>query len=103
MGRYICDLGMSGSCCLCWRMGLVAMGTYRPYLPYKRPWSFAHNCAIQAAIPVYGAYAAYTTATGMRSSMDGLGGAANDMSAPSSKRQVKMEKRQTEGKNVKYR
>lgn len=51
---------------------------------------------------MYGAYAAYTTATGMRSSMAGMGGAAQDGAAPSSKRQAKMEKRGAEGK-VKYR
>ncbi|EWC46964.1 hypothetical protein DRE_03726 [Drechslerella stenobrocha 248] len=57
-------------------------------------------------IPVYGAYAAYTTAMGMRDSLGGMGGgmggAANDMAAPS-KRQAKLEKRGAEGKAVKYR
>ncbi|KAF3166015.1 hypothetical protein TWF788_000629 [Orbilia oligospora] len=59
-----------------------------------------------AVIPVYGAYAAYTAATGMRDTLGGLGGAANDMAAPGaggSKRQAKMEKRTSEGKNVRYR
>ncbi|KAK6519615.1 hypothetical protein TWF281_003437 [Arthrobotrys megalospora] len=58
-----------------------------------------------AVIPLYGAYAAYTTATGMRDTLGGLGGAANDMAAPGagSKRQAKMEKRTADGKNVRYR
>ncbi|EPS40300.1 hypothetical protein H072_5895 [Dactylellina haptotyla CBS 200.50] len=34
-------------------------------------------------IPLYGVYAAYTTAMGMRDTLGGMGGAANDMSAPS--------------------
>ncbi|RVD85774.1 uncharacterized protein DFL_004081 [Arthrobotrys flagrans] len=58
-----------------------------------------------AVIPVYGTYAAYTAATGMRDTLGGLGGAANDMAAPGSgsKRQAKMEKRTAEGKNIRYR
>lgn len=54
---------------------------------------------------MYGTYAAYTAATGMRDTLGGLGGAANDMAAPGagSKRQAKMEKRTAEGKNVRYR
>ncbi|KAF3906413.1 hypothetical protein ABW20_dc0105149 [Dactylellina cionopaga] len=58
-----------------------------------------------AAIPLYGAYAAYSTAMGMRDTLSGMGGAANDMSAAGapSKRQAKIEKRGSDGKNVKYR
>ncbi|KAK6501719.1 hypothetical protein TWF481_009547 [Arthrobotrys musiformis] len=59
-----------------------------------------------AVIPVYGVYAAYSAATGMRDTLGGLGGAANDMAAPGaggSKRQAKMEKRTADGKNVRYR
>lgn len=63
------------------------------------------DLSAQVVIPVYGAYAAYTTATGMRQMLGGgLGGAANDMAAgPTSKRQTKLEKRQADGKHVKYR
>ncbi|KAK6543952.1 hypothetical protein TWF694_000670 [Orbilia ellipsospora] len=57
-----------------------------------------------AVIPIYGAYAAYSTAMGMRETLGGMGGAANDMAAGGpSKRQAKMEKRTQDGKNVKYR
>ncbi|KAK6358448.1 hypothetical protein TWF730_007781 [Orbilia blumenaviensis] len=67
---------------------------------------FGERCWwLWAVIPLYGAYAAYTAATGMRDTLGGLGGAANDMAAPGagSKRQAKMEKRTAEGKNVRYR
>ncbi|KAF3938161.1 hypothetical protein ABW19_dt0200969 [Dactylella cylindrospora] len=54
-------------------------------------------------IPLSGAFAAFSTFNDVRDSLGGMGGGAKDMAAGPSKRQTKMEKRNAEGKNVKYK